>query len=195
MLSTIPKIKLPWRLNSSYTGLVPADTTYSLMELAELTGLQPRTIRNYIENGLLAGPSSQGRGARYSEADRQRLILIRDLRERENLPLREIRHRLALLPAEDLARASSTLTHPKPKPSALAYLDSILAGDPETKPQPLLSRGRARAESRLHLEVTPDLELVWKGPTTADYLRLLDRLADLVRKELSQPSGVTQNES
>lgn len=179
----------------SYTGLVAADLTYSLMELAELTGLQPRTIRNYIENGLLAGPSSHGRGARYSDSDRQRLILIRDFRERENLSLREIRHRLALLNAGDLARASATLSHPNPKSSALAYLDSILGGNPETKPQPLLSRGRPRAESRLHLEVTPDLELIWKGPATAEYLRLLEQMAELLRQQLSQPPGEPSHEN
>ena len=45
---------------------------YSLEELAKRVGIQPRTIRSYINQGLLRGPDSLGRNARYSEYHRKR---------------------------------------------------------------------------------------------------------------------------
>lgn len=166
---------------------MPQDT-YSLQELAEASGVHPRTIRLYLEQGLLAGPSSMGRGARYTHSDLERLQIIRDLRDREGLPLKEIRHRLTVLRPEDRQQAAAS------QHSALDYLNSVLGAEVESPPRSLFRRGRARAESRLHLEVTPDLELVWKGPATGPYLELLDRLAESIRQQLATPEGETPDE-
>jgi DNA-binding transcriptional MerR regulator len=69
---------------------------YRLAELAELTGLTPRTIRYYIVEGLLPPPQGAGPAAVYTAAHRDRLRLITALKARY-LPLREIRRRLAAL--------------------------------------------------------------------------------------------------
>lgn len=168
---------------------MPEVRDYSLQELSEATGVQMRTIRLYLEHGLLAGPSSMGRGARYGQADLERLLLIRDMREREGLPLKEIRHRLAVLEPQERRQAVSA------PGSALDYLNTVLGAQAEPVPRSLLRRGRGKAESRLHLEVTPDLELVWKGPATAPYLEMLDRLAERIREELVAPKGDQQSEN
>ena len=52
--------------------------SYSLLELSGLTGIEPRTIRSYVERGLIQGPDSLGRGVRYSREalDRLRVVLL-----------------------------------------------------------------------------------------------------------------------
>ena len=69
---------------------------YRLAELAELTGVTPRTIRYYIVEGLLSPPQGAGPAAVYTAAHRDRLRLIAALKARY-VPLREIRRRLAAL--------------------------------------------------------------------------------------------------
>lgn len=163
-------------------------TTYSLMELSEATGVEARTIRNYIENGLLEGPSSMGRGARYGEEDRRRLILIRGMRDQENLTLKEIRHRLALMSARDIARAAEAPGERKGRVrSAFEYVNDLLSA-----PVPVASaprRGGPKVDTRLHVEVTPDLEIVWKGPVSAVHTAMLERIAEQIRLELTSGKG------
>ena len=56
--------------------------SWTLAELAEETGLAPRTIRFYIARGLLEGPAVAGRGASYSTAHFERLEQIKKLQAR-----------------------------------------------------------------------------------------------------------------
>lgn len=57
-----------------------SDDRFSLQELADQTGLEPRTIRSYVERGLVAGPDSLGRGARYPRETLDRLQVLQLLR-------------------------------------------------------------------------------------------------------------------
>jgi DNA-binding transcriptional MerR regulator len=66
-------------------------TIYSLEELAQLTGLSPRTIRNYIQKGLLPGAETRGRNASYTELHLNRLQCIQIIRDKSGLPLDELR--------------------------------------------------------------------------------------------------------
>lgn len=56
--------------------------TYTIDELAHVTGLKPRTIRHYIQQQLLLGPDSLGRNATYNEKHRKRLEVIKEMRRR-----------------------------------------------------------------------------------------------------------------
>jgi DNA-binding transcriptional MerR regulator len=55
---------------------------YSLDELAERTGLAPRTIRFYRQSGLIDPPERRGRRAYYPAEAVERLRLIAELRDR-----------------------------------------------------------------------------------------------------------------
>ncbi len=66
-------------------------TTYSLEDLAQLTGLSPRTIRNYIQKGLLPGAETRGRNASYTDLHLNRLQCIQIIRDKSGLPLDELR--------------------------------------------------------------------------------------------------------
>ena len=76
---------------------------YTIESLAKLVGLQRRTIRNYITQGLLRGPESLGRNARYTDYHLKRLKLIKQMKLVLNLSLSEIRRLLNTVGAnEDL---------------------------------------------------------------------------------------------
>lgn len=66
---------------------------YLIHELAEKVGVSVRTIRYYISEGLLPSPDNKGRYATFNEEYRQRLELIRRLKD-AFLPLKEIRDRI-----------------------------------------------------------------------------------------------------
>lgn len=64
-----------------------------ISELAERTGVSTRTIRYYIEEGLLPQPEIQGKYAIFNEDYLIRLKLIKYLKD-AYLPLREIKRKL-----------------------------------------------------------------------------------------------------
>jgi len=76
---------------------------YTIESLSKLVGLQRRTIRNYITQGLLRGPDTLGRNARYTDYHLKRLKLIKQMKLVLNLSLSEIRRLLNTVGAnEDL---------------------------------------------------------------------------------------------
>ena len=54
---------------------------FSLRQLAAQVDLQPRTVRSYIERGLLPGPETPGRYAHYGRLHLDRLKAIKVYRE------------------------------------------------------------------------------------------------------------------
>ena len=80
------------------------ESDYPINELAKKAGVSVRTIRFYIDEGLLPSPPTQGRYAVYSEDHVERLELIRLLKEKF-LPLKEIRMRLSGI-SQDEVRAA-----------------------------------------------------------------------------------------
>lgn len=85
--------------------------SHTLQELADLTGMEPRTIRSYIERGLLSGPESLGRGARYSQSTLDRLRVIQLLRDaKRDVTLEQLRVVLqSLSPAQIAGMASGAI--------------------------------------------------------------------------------------
>src|SRR5215217_8366397 len=98
-------------------------------ELADQAGVTPRTIRYYVEQGLLPTPE-YGRPAEYTEEHLRRLDLIRRLKD-QYLPLEEIRdimQRLTQEQVEDLARepAPAARKAAGPLTSAADYIAGVL---------------------------------------------------------------------
>lgn len=108
---------------------------YTLQDLADLTHIEPRTIRSYIERGLLPGPDTRGRNAGYSaeHLDRLRvLVLLRDAYRNLSLDqARQILLRLTPRQIHDLAEGRLKIgaivgtDEERPKSSALAYLTDL----------------------------------------------------------------------
>src|SRR5436853_1990161 len=85
----------------SFVAMEP--TTYTLDELAEATGIEARTIRSYIERGLLPSAQSRGRATRYLADHMDRLRVIKMLRRAwPNLTLSDIRVRLQQLTPDNI---------------------------------------------------------------------------------------------
>ncbi len=80
-----------------------ADESFELSELCEQAGVTPRTVRYYVQQGLLPAPG-MGPGTKYGREHLDRLLLIRRL-QREHLPLAEIRKHLARLDDAQVAAA------------------------------------------------------------------------------------------
>jgi DNA-binding transcriptional MerR regulator len=72
-----------------------------ISELAERTGVSTRTIRYYIEEGLLPQPEIQGKYAVFNEDYLIRLKLIKYLKD-AYLPLREIKRKLESLMVQEM---------------------------------------------------------------------------------------------
>jgi DNA-binding transcriptional MerR regulator len=107
----------------------PEEPTFSLKDLCRTAQVTERTVRYYIQEGLLPPPEGAGPFARYGEQHLLRLLLIRRLKA-EYLPLAEIRRRLSnLTPAEleNLAQPSLDESElDEEEADAKNYLDRLL---------------------------------------------------------------------
>ena len=82
---------------------------YWISDLAEITGVSPRTIRYYIEEGLLPSPELQGKYAVFDDEYVERLKLIKYLKD-AYLPLREIKMRMDQWNIEEIRRLVRAFT-------------------------------------------------------------------------------------
>lgn len=92
-------------------GSMPGES-YSLNDLATASGFEARTIRGYIERGLVPGSDTRGRAATYSKEHLSRLQVISSLRRaRPNISLGEIRILLqGLSPEQIQSLANGSIT-------------------------------------------------------------------------------------
>ena len=180
------------------------DITLELNELCEQVDVTQRTVRYYIQQGLLPSPGL-GPGARYGSGHLARLRLIRRL-QREHLPLAEIRRRLeglddvaveALLEAPaDAAPATSAVDYvravlgapdrgapavltPRPAPPPLGTLaapggSTAVGSRPASRPAP----DRAQWE---RIALTPDIELHVRRPLSREDNRRVEKLLEQAR--------------
>jgi DNA-binding transcriptional MerR regulator len=112
--------------------------TYSIADLARLTGVNVRTIRYYLAQGLLPASGESGPGAHYGEGHLDRLRLTKRL-QLQHLPLAEIRRRLAELTDPEVAGlvAAGDVAPVAPTTSALEYVRTLLGGPVAQSPIPL----------------------------------------------------------
>lgn len=99
-----------------------------LEELSERTGVEPRTLRSWVSEGLLAPPFKPGRGARYPAGNADRALAVRALKDLHGLSLSEIGHRF-LLATDDQIREWALEAGPTsvPRGSAREYLNQVRA--------------------------------------------------------------------
>jgi DNA-binding transcriptional MerR regulator len=130
--------------------LCPVSTTFKLEELAEKAGVSPRTVRYYVQRGLLRAPEFRGRDTAYTDDHLLRLRAIRKLQDRF-LPLDAIQAELTRLDDAGLkavVEGSAGMAPPVELPRALPP-------DPYRPPQVLMPAG----ERLTRVEIAPGLEL------------------------------------
>ena len=171
-----------------------SDPTLELAQLCDAADVTPRTVRYYIQQGLLPAPASRGPGAHYHEGHLARLRLIRRL-QREHLPLGEIRERLSRLTDAEVDKLLRSAPETKRDASALGYIRNVLAGG---GPRSLSAASVRLSESRPTFAESPeppaarstwerialsrDVELHVRRPLTRDQNRLVERLLQLARE-------------
>lgn len=182
-----------------------SDITFDLNDLCQQCDVTTRTVRYYIQQGLLPSPG-QGAGARYGPGHLARLRLIRRL-QREHLPLAEIRRRLEGLDDEALHALLETPADPASATSAVDYVRKVLGtparGTPEvlarrplplspgslapppaaaapigSKPAPRPAADRAQWE---RISLTPDIEVHVRRPLSREDNRRVDKLLEQAR--------------
>ncbi len=105
----------------------------TIEELSRRTGVEVRTLRSWISEGLLAPPFRPGRGARYPSSNADRAAAVRALKKHRGLSLSEI-GQLFIRATEEQIREWATgigLTSAPPG-SARDYLSRIRAGGTST---------------------------------------------------------------
>lgn len=142
------------------------DDDISLDDLSDLTGVERRTLRSWVADGLLSAPLKVGRGALYPRANVDRAMAVRALREIHGLPRTAIRGRL--LSADDrdirqlaeeakgLIAAGRTVALQGPS-SARAYLAQLRDPAPRQLEEPVAQmRTSSPIESRSAADPQPD---------------------------------------
>lgn len=81
-----------------HIGCVNGTVRYGIGDLAELTGVSRRTVRYYVQEGLLPAPLGLGRGDHYGQEHLDRLLKVKAMQE-SGLTLDEIRQALNQRPA------------------------------------------------------------------------------------------------
>lgn len=94
------------------------EARYGIEELAALGGITRRTVRYYVQEGLLPAPLGVGRGRHYGEEHLARLQAVKALQEK-GLSLEEVRRELER--GRGRGRASAAAAPPEPAVARSAW--------------------------------------------------------------------------
>ena len=175
---------------------IPEPESIDILELSDRTKVSPRTIRYYIQQGLLPAPEARGPGAHYGAEHVDKLRLIRRL-QAEHLPLSEIRKRIEKLPPGEVKRVLESTPDYRPD-SASEYVRRVLSEGAASYASPMrhamsappanLPRDQSQSYStpqRSQWErftLAPDIELHVRRPVSREDNRKLDRLLEAARQ-------------
>ena len=129
-----------------------SETSYKLDELAAAAGVSPRTVRYYVQRGLLPAPAFRGRDTAYSGEHLLRLRAIKRLQEKF-LPLDAIQAELEKSSREELEGLAAGGGKPEPIPGADDFPEALL--HPYRAPSPPAATG----ERFVRYVLRPGLEL------------------------------------
>ena len=174
---------------------LPTPESFDLPGLSDRTRISPRTIRFYIQQGLVPSPEARGPGAHYGQEHVDRLHLIKRLQQ-EHLPLSEIRRRIEKLSPDDVKRILAAKPERTPD-SAREYVQRVLsegvgsvkapeppamyammAEMPRERPRP----SRAARSQWERFSFAPEVELHVRRPVSREDNRKIERLLEAARE-------------
>jgi len=157
--------------------------SFSIGELADRGAVTPRTIRYYVELGLLPPPSGTGNRAVYDQEHLDRLMTIKKL-QMGRLSLDEIRAYLAETEGGTAFVAPADLAAgPAPASTAAEYI-SELRTQYEPRPNKPGYRNLSEnytAEPWTHIPITADIELHVRRRGSRIDMRLARAIEELRR--------------
>lgn len=153
---------------------------WKLSELAEAVGVTPRTVRYYVQRGLLPAPPFKGPDTVYGEEHLLRLKAIRVLQARF-LPLDAIQVELARLTPEALQALAETEPSAPPPPAVTSVPSpAVPAPVPVSLSEP--APPSAAPTSWRRWELAPGLELHLADTADAKTRALAEHLRALLQK-------------
>ncbi len=176
--------------------ILPEPEPIDILELSDKAKVSPRTIRFYIQQGLLPAPETRGPGAHYGVEHVDRLRLIKRL-QREHLPLSEIRKRIENLRPEEIShllRAEPV----RPPDSAADYVRSVLSkgvssrtlreARPMSVPPAMFTAEQNNHKPMHHraqwerFTFSPEVEIHVRRPVSREDNRRIERLLESARE-------------
>lgn len=156
---------------------------WKLPELAAAAGVSPRTVRYYVQRGLLPAPPFRGPDTVYGEEHLLRLKAIRALQARF-LPLDAIQVELARLDADALRALAGSEPTSLPPPAAPAPVKALEVEPEEAAARPPGSRAgsQARVAGYQRWELAPGLELHLAETADAKVRGLAERVRALIEQ-------------
>ncbi|MBZ4418741.1 MerR family transcriptional regulator [Myxococcus sp. RHSTA-1-4] len=152
-------------------------TEWKLSELAEEAGVSPRTVRYYVQRGLLPAPPFRGPDTVYGEEHLVRLKAIRVLQARF-LPLDAIQVELQRLSMDELRKlAESDAT---PTPPAYEPPTPVIKSEVRVPAPPVVSSRPEVMARYQRWELAPGLELHVSEGADAKVRALAERVRALV---------------
>jgi DNA-binding transcriptional MerR regulator len=143
-------------------------TAYKLDDLAREAQVAPRTVRYYVQRGLLPAPDFRGKDTTYGPDHLIRLLAIKRLQQ-AHLPLDEIQVRVASASRDELERLAKSdvvaVALPQPPMPSHPYRRT-----PSFPPAPL------RSESWERIVLAPGLELHVRTDASSDALRIAQQI-------------------
>jgi len=135
------------------------ESELTLEELAERSGVEPRTLRSWVSEGLLSPPYKPGRGARYPATNADRALAVRALKDIHGLSMSEIGRRF-MMTTENQIREWALEMSPASAPpgSARDYLSRIQAHSAKSKstaPLPMADGEPSTSSPKLPLACSP----------------------------------------
>ncbi|WP_437901620.1 helix-turn-helix domain-containing protein [Sorangium sp. So ce124] len=124
--------------------------TYKLDELAGEAGVAPRTVRYYVQRGLLPAPEFRGKDTSYGREHLARLRAIKVLQQ-AHLPLEEIQARLAGAGLDEIERIAAGAP-PRDPEVRCAAPEEVAAAPP-------VGSGAPRGERWERVEIADGVEL------------------------------------
>lgn len=140
------------------------DDIYKLEELARAAGTSARTVRYYVQRGLLPAPQFRAKDTVYGAEHLIRLKAIRRLQE-AHLPLEAIATELASRTLVELSRLAGGGMVPSPPPAPRRGHEGPRAAPP-----------RVRAFTRI--ELAPGVELTIAEDAPAESRLVADRVLE-----------------
>jgi DNA-binding transcriptional MerR regulator len=148
---------------------------WKLTELAEAAGVSPRTVRYYVQRGLLPAPPFKGPDTVYGEDHLLRLKAIRALQARF-LPLDAIQVELARLSPDELKALGDADATPPPAGAAVP----APASEPVKEESPVSPSDGVTSWRRW--ELAPGLELQLADTADAKTRALAERVRALIQE-------------
>jgi len=154
-------------------------TEWKLAELAEAAGVSPRTVRYYVQRGLIPAPPFRGPDTVYGEEHLLRLKAIRVLQARF-LPLDAIQGELQRLSSDELRRLAGSDVIPAP-PTYGPSTAGVISDTPAPAAPAVGSRPAVMARY-LRWELAPGLELHVSEGADAKVRALAERVRAFIEE-------------